>query len=125
VRYPRRVDGFRSGLEQGLAAQLEGAGVAAEYEKHKVPYTDTKLHKYTPDFRLPSGVFIEAKGRFTAPDRAKHLLVKQQHPDLDIRFVFSNSKAKLSRTSKTTYADWCAKHGFQFSDKEIPKSWLK
>lgn len=54
----------------------------------------------------------------------KHLHIKAEHPDLDIRFVFSNSKQRISKTSKTTYADWCLKHGFQYADKEVPKEWL-
>lgn len=67
---------------------------------------------------------METKGRFTATDRKKHLLVKAQRPDLDIRFVFSNSRAKLNKGSKTTYADWCNKHGFLYADKLIPTEWL-
>lgn len=125
MRYPRKVGEFRSGLEAELAGQLRGAGVEYEYEKLRVPYEDTKQHKYTPDFRLPSGVIIEAKGRFTSADRAKHLLIKQQHPSLDIRFVFSNSKQRLSKASKTTYAAWCERHGFLYADKTIPHEWLK
>jgi hypothetical protein len=57
-------------------------------------------------------------------DRQKHLMVKEQHPELDIRFVFSNSKSKLSKISQTTYGDWCIKHGFKYADKDIPMSWL-
>jgi len=125
MRYPKRVGSFRSGLEAGVAAQLEAAGVAYEYEAVRIPYEDTRPHKYSPDFRLPSGVLIEAKGRFTAEDRARHLLIQRQHPDLELRFVFSNSKHRLSKTSKTTYRDWCDRHGFKWADKTIPKDWMK
>ena len=52
---------------------------------------------YTPDFVLPNGIILETKGQFISDDRRKHKLIKQQHPDLDIRFVFTNSKSKLSR----------------------------
>jgi hypothetical protein len=52
------------------------------------------------------------------------LLIKDQHPTTDIRFVFQNSKNKIRKGSKTTYADWCKKNGFQYSDKTIPMSWL-
>ena len=68
---------------------------------------------------------IETKGRFVTADRQKHILIKEQHPDLDIRFLFQNSKARISKSSKTTYADWCRKHGFQFADKVVPEEWLK
>ena len=32
-------------------------------------------------------------------DRKKHLLIKEQHPELDIRFVFSRAGNKLSSKS--------------------------
>ncbi|MQR02362.1 hypothetical protein [Glaciimonas soli] len=66
-----------------------------------------------------------SKGRFLTADRQKHLLIKQQHPELDIRFVFSRSKTTISKTSKTTYGDWCLKYGFKYADKSIPDAWLK
>lgn len=73
---------------------------------------------------LANGIVVETKGRFITADRQKHLLVKAQHPDLDIRFVFSNSRTRISKTSKTTYADWCRKYGFMFADKSIPPEWM-
>ena len=118
--------GFRSGLEEKIAADLTSKGVGFTYEELKVPFVKpAKPCKYNPDFVLPNGIIIESKGRFITEDRQKQLLVKQQHPDLDLRFVFSNSKAKISKRSHTTYADWCIKGGFQFADKAIPDTWLK
>lgn len=97
-----------------------------EYETFKVGYVKpAKDSKYSPDFKLPSGIIIETKGRFLTDDRQKHLLVKAQHPDLDIRFVFSNSKVRITKASKTTYAAWCDKYGFKYADKRIPEAWLK
>lgn len=117
--------GFRSGLEEDIDNELKQVGVDGEYEKHKINYTkpETK-HTYTPDFKLPNGVFIETKGRFVLADRKKHILIKQQHPELDIRFVFQNAKNKIRKGSKTTYGDWCTKHGFLYSEKIIPPDWL-
>ena len=115
--------GFRSGLEEKIQGHLSSQGVPFEYESFRIPYI-AKPHTYTPDFLLPNGIVVETKGYFTSADRAKHLLVKQQHPTIEIRFVFQNSKAKLSKTSKTTYALWCAKHGFLYADKTIPAAWL-
>lgn len=118
--------GFRSGLEGTISRQLTAANIPYEYEAHKVSYiTPATPHKYTPDFKLPNGIFVETKGRFVTADRQKHLLIKGQHPELDIRFVFSSSKQRISKTSKTTYADWCEKHGFAYADKLIPQAWLK
>lgn|SRR5687768_8807739 len=117
--------GFRSGLEEKVAEQLEKAGIPVEYESIKIPYvTPATPHKYSPDFPLPNGIIIETKGRFLPADRKKHQLIKQQHPHLDIRFVFTNSKSKISKTSSTTYASWCIKQGFLYADKLIPGEWL-
>ncbi len=99
--------------------------MAATYESHRIPFTEpAKNRHYTPDFVLPNGIVVESKGIFDSADRAKHLLIKEQHPDLDIRFVFSNDKAKISKGSATTYAIWCGKYGYQYARKEIPKEWL-
>jgi len=68
---------------------------------------------------------IEAKGLFTATDRKKHIFIKQQHPELDIRFVFMSATNKLSKKSRTTYADWADKNDFKWANKTIPESWLK
>ncbi len=116
---------YRSGLEDRLALQLQNAGVAAEYEKHSISYSiPASKHIYTPDFVLPNGIIIEAKGIFDAADRAKHLLIKKQYPTLDIRFVFSNVKAKIYKGSKTTVAAWCEKHGYLYANREIPAKWF-
>jgi hypothetical protein len=117
--------GFRSGLEVKIAKQLTEAGVAYEYETTKIEYVvPESVHKYIPDFVLPNGIVVETKGRFVVADRKKHLLIQKQRPDLDIRFVFSNSNAKISKGSKTSYADWCNKNNFIFADKEVPDEWL-
>ena len=108
-----------------VANQLAAAGIDVAYEEEKIEYhKPARVSKYTPDFVLPNGIVIETKGRFLTDDRQKHILVKAQHPQRDIRFVFSSSKAKISKASKTTYANWCEKNGFRFADKLIPASWL-
>jgi hypothetical protein len=118
--------GFRSGLEEAIAGTLTSKGVGFTFEELVIPYVKPERPaKYTPDFVLENGIIIESKGRFLTEDRQKHLLIQKQHPLLDIRFVFSNSRTKISKRSSTTYADWCRKNGFQFADKEIPDSWLK
>lgn len=117
--------GFRSGLEERLAAQLGAAGLPVVFEEHTIHYVKpARVHKYTPDFFLVNGIIIESKGRFDTADRQKHLMVKEQHPDLDVRFVFSRSASTISKQSKTRYADWCTRFGFLFADKVIPSEWL-
>ena len=124
-RQAAKVKGYRSGLEEDLDASLKKVGVDGQYEQHKIKYIKPETqHTYTPDFKLPNGIFIETKGRFVTEDRKKHILIKSQHPELDIRFVFQNSKNKLRKGSKTTYADWCNKYGFLYADKDIPAEWF-
>jgi len=116
--------GFRSGLEKRVADELTTQGIPFTYEELKIEYTrPARQSKYTPDFVIGT-MIIELKGRFMTDDRQKHLLIKNQHPHLDIRFVFSNPNQRISKASKTTYAMWCEKHGFQFAKGSIPHSWL-
>ena len=117
--------GFRSGLEIAISKELDNDKVKYTYEKVKLKYVvPEKVHSYTPDFHLEaSNIFVETKGLFTSADRKKMRLIKEQHPELDIRFVFSNSKSKISKKSKTTYADWCERYNFKYADKHIPKEW--
>ena len=112
-------------MENNIAEQLKDAGVQAAYEKFALSYTiPATQHKYTPDFVLPNGIIVEAKGIFDVADRQKHILVKNQYPNLEIRFVFSNPKTKLYKGSKTTYGMWCEEHGYEYAKGYIPDSWL-
>lgn len=117
---------YRSGLEDNIVQQLKKGGVPFDYEKYKINYVvPVSNHHYTPDFILQNGIIIEAKGLFEVADRTKHLLIKNQYPNLEIRFVFSNPNQKINKKSKTSYADWCTKHGFKYSSKIIPLEWLQ
>lgn len=117
--------GFRSGLEEQVADQLHAQRQTFEYEELTLRYEKpARWCKYTPDFVLENDIIIETKGRFVTADRQKHILVKAQHPQLDVRFVFSNPRARISKKSQTTYAMWCAKHGFQYAKQYIPQEWI-
>ena len=120
--------GFRSGLEERVSQQITKAGLELLYETDKIGYVvPARDAKYTPDFKLPKpgGFFyVETKGIWTVQDRAKHLLIQKQFPDLDIRFVFSNQNAKLYKGSPTSYALYCEKHNFRYANKVIPEAWL-
>jgi hypothetical protein len=116
---------FRSGLEDTTAAHIRSKGIKVLYETSKIKYTIPESeHTYTPDFILPNGIIIESKGRFMIEDRKKHLLIRAQHPDKDIRFVFTRSATKLYKGARTTYAQWCIKYNFKYADKTIPDSWF-
>jgi hypothetical protein len=118
--------GYRSGLEDEIAQQLEMNNVKYSYEPYWVPYIKpARKSKYKPDFVLPNGIVIETKGRFVTADRQKHLLLKEQYPDLDVRFVFSNPSERISKKSATTYAMWCCKHGFKYAKRAVPEEWMK
>ena len=119
--------GYRSGLEKDTASFLRKHKVKFTYEELKIDWEDFKVRKYTPDFQLENGIIIETKGRFMPADRAKHLSIKRQFgEDYDIRFLFSNPNAKLSKKSKTTYWQWCDKHNFKWSKgPEVPAEWME
>lgn len=120
-----KAKGFRSGLEESVANQLISLSVPVVYEQHKIEFTQpAKLRTYTPDFLLPNGIIVETKGYFEAEDRQKHLFIKQQNPEIDIRFVFTNPNTKLRKGSPTSYAMWCDKNGFLYAQKLIPIEWL-
>lgn len=92
---------YRSGLEEVNAKRLRDLGIDGKFEDPNdiIHYTSPATpHRYTRDFRLPNGIIIETKGIFDSADREKHLLIKAQHPHLDIRFVFTRAKARLSKS---------------------------
>lgn len=114
---------FRSSFEERIAKALSKENIPYLYEANGYNYQ--LLSKYTPDFFLANGVILEVKGFFKPTDRRKMLAVKEQHPDLDIRFVFQRNNT-LSKNSKTTYGDWCDKHGFLWCVyPHVPTDWLQ
>jgi hypothetical protein len=125
IRRDAIKNGYRSGLEHKLSIYLSEKKCPYSYESIKIEWEDLAYRTYTPDFVLYNGIIIETKGRFLASDRRKHLAIQKQHPNLDIRFVFTNSRARLSKGAKSTYAQWCIKYGFRYYDRIIPEEWLK
>ena len=120
-----RKYGYRSGLEKNLADELKALKVKFSYESLKIEWEDLAYRTYTPDFVLDNGIIIESKGMFTAADRRKHLAIQRQHPKLDIRFIFENSRRKLRKGAKSTYAEWCIKYNFRYGTRVVPEEWLK
>jgi hypothetical protein len=139
------IDKSRSGLEKNINEQLREAGVDFQYEKRKFHYVTE--HVYTPDYELPNGIIVEAKGLWLGEDRAKIETILRDNPGLDLRMVFSNSKSYLTpkknrkpppETPKLkkdgtpakvreadTYGSWCEKRGIPYADKLIPPEWLE
>jgi len=129
VRISKNVE-LKSGLEEVIYNYLKDKKVHFVYEGMKITFNQPTLTKhYTPDFPLNQSFIIESKGAFNSQDRKKHKLIKEQHPELDIRFIFSNSKTKIGKKSKTTYGKWCDLFNFKYhcvaSTKiPFPQDWL-
>ena len=119
----KKTSKYRSGLEEKVADLLTELGISYEYESTKVPYVIQ--HHYTPDFVLPNYTYLETKGYWDAADRRKILAVKKANPEIDIRMVFQAPFNKISKKSKTTYAQWCDRHDIPWTAyHNIPLDWL-
>ncbi len=123
----RTTSGLRSGLEERIAQEMLERRGPVDYETKLIRNTKPeKRAPYRPDFILThNGIIIETKGRFLTADRQKMILVKDQHPDLDIRFLFSDASSFISKRSKTTYGMWAERHGFPYSSAYLPPEWLE
>ena len=117
---------FRSQFEAYIAALLRKGGQQYAYEPLRIIYVKpAQQSHYTPDFYFPDfDFYIEAKGLFSARDRKKHLWIREQNPELDIRFVFQNASLPINRNSKTRCGDWAEKNGFLWAHKNPPPEWF-
>lgn len=115
-RIAKKTGRYRSKFESNVAKLFRKERIKFEYEVDTIPYKVEEVRNYIPDFRIANGWIVEAKGRFTAQDRKKHLLLKKQYPDMKLIILFMNSRVRLSKTSKTTYADWCTKNDIKYAD---------
>lgn len=116
---------YRSYFEETVAEDLISRGIDPKYEQSKIEYTvPVTKHRYTPDFQLPSGIYVEVKGRFDLEDRKKMKLIIDMNPHLDIRMLFQNANQRISKTSKTTYASWCDKNNIKWAQGKVPESWI-
>ena len=122
--------GWRSGLEEDIATSLTNRGAVFTYESLVLEWTpEVKVRRYTPDFIITTAsgntIVVESKGRWTREDRMKMKCVVEQHRDVDIRMVFQNPRAKISKSSRTTYAEWCDKHlGIEWAHGDVPTDWI-
>lgn len=114
---------FKSKYEAEVYKTVEDNGLTVDYEPFSIPYL--VKGNYYPDFLLPNGIIVETKGYFDSRSRAKMVAVKKHNPHLDIRMVFMNSRTKIRKGSKMTYADWCDKYGYPYADGMIPLKWFK
>lgn len=110
---------FASKAEMEFAKHLTEVGVEWEYEPVKIPYV-LPPRVYKPDFRIKgTNTYIEYKGFFDPEARLKMLCVKEQNPELDIKFAFMNEKNRISKSkSAMTYRDWAIKYGFGIYEQQ-------
>lgn len=108
-------------------------GAQLDYETERLTYTITS--DYIPDFVITKKdggkIYIEAKGNgrsFDSKVQQKMIAVKNQHPDKDIRIVFT-ADGKIGSVRKNgsyrRQSDWSRDNGFVFSIREIPLDWFK
>ncbi len=103
---------------------MKKAGVEFRYEQVRLPYTHPATdHHYTPDFVLPNGIVIEVKGFLLMDARKTLILVREQHPDIDIRMVLNRAGARVQGLKTLNLAQWCDKFGFPWAVKLIPEEW--
>lgn len=128
-KYRIKVKAFRKTIVKGRN-KFEQAGLDELikkkakfiYESRKIPYIIEA--NYIPDVTLGNGIIIEFKGKFDAIARRKMAAVKACNPELDIRFVFYNSRSKIAKGSRMTHGEWAEKMGFKYSHQEIPDEWI-
>ncbi len=116
---------FKSRLEKLVADKL---GPEFPYESKTIKFVQpAKKRTYKPDFEISSTRFIEVKGRLKPEDRMKHLWIKEQHPEIQVYFIFGRPQNRLYKNSSTTYAKWAEDNGFEWigAGDKIPQSWLR
>jgi hypothetical protein len=119
----------RSKLELRFEDILKDFEVNYDYEVTKIPYTvPESKHTYTVDWTLVNGLLIETKGYLSDHrERYKYVLLKEQNPNLDLRFVFDNPN-KLCGGTKMTHGAWATKYNFKWcsiKDVDQIQAWVK
>ena len=90
---------FKSGLEKKAWKILKKHIPRVKYEPDAIPYRQpAKERKYTPDFKVAQGVYIEAKGKLDLATRQKMVWFKDMHPRITIIFLFMNPDNKIVYT---------------------------
>jgi phytoene dehydrogenase-like protein len=119
-------------FEARVISDLDERGVAYQYEPEKLAYY--VLRHYIPDLAVHTSVgtmIVELKGYFRQDAQRKMKAVKEQHPELDVRFVFQKAEAtvqgakKRKDGSKMTCAEWADRNGFTWAEGTVPKEWLQ
>lgn len=117
---------FRSKFEERIYEDAERKGKSLRFEPADIVINYTINYRYWPDFELPNGILVEAKGYLRPKDRTKMIQVKKENPSLDIRFVFQRANTKLTKGKNSmTYGQWADKHSFPWAETKIPLEWFR
>lgn len=117
----KRHSGFRNLLEAGVAKCLDQQEVEYGYESKQIAYVRHAV--YVPDFVIDD-VHIEVKGYWPSGDRQKLLWVVSSNPGIRLFVALHRPHTKISKSSKTTYAQWCGKHAIPWCPLPIPQNFL-
>ena len=125
---------FASAAEIKCAKDMEERGIPWEYEPEKWLWNPPPK-KYNVDFKVTrddgSVLYIEYKGYFRTEDKVKMIAIKKQHPERDVRMIFTHPEkpvegaTKRKDGTKLSNAEWATKNGYLYAEKVIPDEWLK
>lgn len=131
----QQINGMRSSFELKVADILSKQASKKDFEWHyeseiieyTVPPVPERIARYTPDFPIVNASgkvwYLETKGLWTVADRKKHLLIKKEHPDVDIRLMFQRDNY-IRKGSKTKYSDFCRKNNIKWCVGELDWDWF-
>lgn len=132
---------FASIFEKVIYDDAKSRGINIKYEPVTIEYwkrspkgaicadcnsTNIKVPgKYTPDFELDGGVFVEAKGFFKPEKRSRMEDFIRSKPRILLKFLFAQDNW-MTKKKKHKYSDWAKKMGVDFAiGKKIPEQWTK
>lgn len=141
--------GFSSMFEMQFSEYLKKFSISYEYETEKFVWGKKPVlgecrdcggenvatyRTYRPDFILEkldgTKMYIELKGKFTPENRTKMREIKKTYPDIDLRIIFQQSKNKLTKGAKKTYAQWATNKNYPYiccnnGPAFLPDEWIK
>jgi hypothetical protein len=54
------------------------------------------------------------------------MLVKAQHPEIDLRMIFQKENTPVSKDTTLTYGDWANLNGFTWAGRgTVPEAWIE
>lgn len=120
---PKKPQKGRSKFEDRILQNLTNRQADFTYEDETFQYLVQR--KYKVDYYFPqTNIYVEAKGYLRSDDQRKMRAVKEQHPDIDIRFLFMKANSKV-QGSKMTCQQWAEKYGFIWAEGDvIPDEWI-